>query len=313
MVKLILDFPWSIDEALEADPRPLQAIEDFLNFFSQLAHLGLEPVRFIYQQEQEVFWPLLATRRSGAHAIILRFLNHVAVQAAGGPYRAIPTPGPNDLRPTWQVALRDEMADLNNWRTPQIIVCAERWAQWERFVHDSEAAIALEDRPGDGVHHRVVVVMQSYDHKQAYQYYEDYRGHKHALADLDPWDLRRIHPSMADRRVDHPCRLAKPPELEGLPLYKLNSEIDVARGRGWQRHDRFYYIPPGHWRLTQVQGKAEWRAGVFPTDRAANGRGPGPIDYLGQVWDWDENERHWDVQLRNGTYKRITHEGVWQR
>jgi hypothetical protein len=118
---------------------------------------------------------------------------------------------------------------------------------------------------------------------------------------------------MAGQRVNYPARLPKPAELETIQLARLPAEVDESRKLGWRRGDMFYYIPPETWRVTQIDYKDEWRGGSFPEGRARNGRGPGPLDYLGQVWDWDEVERHWDVQLTSGIYMRITHEGVWKR
>ena len=310
MIKLLLDFPWRIDAALNADPRPLHVMRDFL---SLLAHVPFEPVRFVYQDEVTLFYEELRGHHGRWVAEVIRFLSHVEAQEQGGAHHAIPLNGPNDVRHPWQIALRDEMGDLSNWRTPQIIVCADRSQLWEQCVQDHEAAIALEDHPNEGAHRRVVVVMQSYDHKQVPKYQEDYRAHKYALADVDPWDLRRKHPAIAGGRLNYPARLPKPPELEAIKPHNLQSEIDEARKRSWRRGGRFYYIPPGIWEFTQVNQKHEWRSGAFPVDRARNGRGPGPLDYLGQIWDWDEQERHWDVQLTDGTYLRITHEGVWRQ
>lgn len=311
MIKLLLDFQWRIDEALDPDPRPLQVIRDFLNF---LAHLHLEPVRFVYQQEQGLFWQKLTMRRGGGIGVVLRFLNYVEAQGNGGPNRAIPVNGPHDLRHTWQVALRDEMGDLCNWRTPQIIICSERLSGWEQCVHDYEALIALEDRPCEGPRKRVVVIMHSYDQKQASQYREDYRAHKYTLADIDPWDVRHIYYPTGDGDHYAECKLPRPRCLERIPLNEVDQQLNQLRSRSWPYQGKYWYLPPQQWQAVAAVTKEEWRKGIFPEKATLNPKRAhqrGPVDYSDErVWLWDRHEGHWDVQLADGTHKKINHEGI---
>jgi hypothetical protein len=311
MIKLLLDFPWRINEALDADPRPLEVITDFLNL---LTHVPQEPVRFVYPQEQALFWQELPGRRGGGIEVVLRFLNHVETLVDQGPNRAVPVNGPNDIRPTWQVALRDEMGDLTNWRTPQIIVCAERYPEWENCVRNDEALIALEDQP-DGHVKRVVIKMQSYPARQAHAFIQDFQNHKYALADLDPWDVRHIHYPDGEGNHYQRCRLPRPQYLERITLDELDEQLNRLRSQGWPDRGRYWYLPPAGWHAAEVMTKDEWRSGAFPKQATLNPRREhkrGPVDYSGdRVWLWDPYEGHWDVQLPDGTHKRINHEGVW--
>jgi hypothetical protein len=56
--------------------------------------------------------------------------------------------------------------------------------------------------------------------------------------------------------------------------------------------------------------KANWREGrAFPVDRGAGRHWLGPVDYAERVWEWDINERHWDVQIPGNGYISISHDG----
>jgi hypothetical protein len=139
--------------------------------------------------------------------------------------------------------------------------------------------------------------------------FDAYDSHRHAQADFDPWDLQRCHPSTAIGHASYPCNLPKPPIVRGADLPDLETKLDVARAAGWQIQDRRSFIPPPDWRPADVN-KADWREGhIFPKAEL-NGRS-GYRDYLNNVWTWDPNERHWDVQLAagGGAYVRVSHTG----
>src|SRR5258708_2262853 len=137
MIRLLLDFPWSIDAALDPGSPSRKVIRDYEQF---RARLQLKPVEFIDEQERSVFMERLTPGPHTPHGswigAVLRFIAHHSITQAAGADHATPMNGPGGLRDTWRRVLRDEMGDLNNWPTPQIIVCIERSLELKQSVHD---------------------------------------------------------------------------------------------------------------------------------------------------------------------------------
>lgn len=306
MVKILLDFPWRIDSVLDPgpDPDPRKAIRDYEQF---RARIQLKPVAFIVAQEEGFFWERLGQRKPHGSWMrdVLRFIAHHRTGRDAGAHRAILVNGPNDLQDFWQRSLREEMGDLNNWRTPQIIVCSERWSKWRKCVLDDEVEIALEGRPADDTQKRVVVFVGSYEQNSAHKYEEDYRAHKYAVADVDPWDVRHCNQPNADGLLDSRCRLPRPSNLNSIAIPDLDEVLRSLRSESWPHEGKYWFIPPASW--NHLKDKDKWRKGSFEEKTAPNGR-KGPIDYKNQIWSWHQ-EGHWDVQLKDGKHVKVKSNG----
>jgi hypothetical protein len=294
-VKALLDFPWDLTDILD----PYSEALDTVRLFDKLVRTyALEPVSFVDQNAEAEFRQQVTDRSSKGNifAAAERFLNHCRCDALG-PHRADPEPCPNPLPIMWRRALRDSMHDLADWRCPQIVVSQTRFPSWTTSA--GEIRLRCDDQPTH-VHYRVLVGVDV----------ESYRNHDFALSDVNPWDLRRRHPPQGGGHWNHPSFLPRPPALEGSRLSDLGSRLTDARRAGWRLSGRRYFIPADLWTVDDVT-KAAWRAGnIFPA-ATLNGR-TGPVDYLGNVWAWDDAERHWDVQLHGGggDYVRISHTGA---
>ncbi len=293
MTRLLLDYPWTIDKGFGQDPAPYNVILGFLNL---LARTDLNPVPFIGHEECIEFWSIIKDRKGqGRFRNVIMFLNHLKGDV--GDVRARPTPPePTGLRDSWKCALGTEMGDLTNWRNPQIIVPRLRHPDWHCGV---EVDINCEPSSGEsasGPHLRVLAVL------------EDYESHPFALSDLDPWDLQRIHPPIPNRGRQFPALLPKPSLLNGCSLQNLRDSLNAARDNGWVIGENYYFIPPSDFDPLGID-KETWRKGrAFQYATAPNSDKKGPVDYRGIVWNWDEVERHWDVQTVP-KYIRISHTG----
>jgi hypothetical protein len=290
MTYALLDHPWPLDAALDRDSPGFAVL---LTFSHIVARHGLIPVPFVSEEEFANACARLNYRHSGIAAWV-RFA-HLCVRSPeqAGQSWAIPLPEP-DPPPThtWRLGLRDQLTDLNDWRRPEILVPQPRSACWQ--PHRDETEIRCSDRE-ETVFRSLIPL-------------EQYESHPHALCDKDPWRHleRRWSPGPGDKV--HPCVLPRPPSLNDVRVRDLARRLPEAHQAGWEAPGRFYYIPPVGYDPTRVT-QAQWRSGkAFPRKRHTNKRA-GPVDYLGNIWAWDEKERHWDVQLEVG-YMRVSHTGV---
>lgn len=292
MRSLLLDYPWNLQAALE-DPE----VGSFLLGFDALyKREQLRPAPFVDPEECQALFGLIAARTAGNNQYepLFRLLGS-CLRESGGELSATPQPEPSGLKLSWKRALRDEMGDLSDWRSPQLIASEGRRDDWQPAIQDEEVRITCEDRVQDEVHSRVIAFLGSY------------AEHKYARADHDPWDLRHCHPPVNAADFNRPCRLPRPRRLRGVPLEALGTALDSVRSESWPHEGRYCYIPPNTWAPDNVTEKLVWRNGTFPRGEA-NGR-HGPVDYKGQVWAWHDEERHWDVQIGRN-HKRVNHDGV---
>lgn len=292
MAKALLDFPWQLESILSPFS---EAYSTFHNFERLCEDERLERVRFISEEEycrlveQPVRAGLNNTRRP-----VLQVLPRYQ-RDSFGKAQAMPESGPNDLSQNWQVALREEMGDLQDWRTPQIIACEARRDDWAPSIvggrYNTEVRIKCDDECR--THDRVIAFLESY------------RAHHYARSDTDPWDLARTKPQNEER----PCVLPKPPRLSNARLEDLERLLVSVRRDGWSAGGRYYFVPPHDW--NPIQGtKSAWRNnGSFRRATASDHIHSGPIDSEGRVWSWDGNERHWDVQMVAGGYWKINQAG----
>lgn len=304
MNRILLDFPWPIDAVLDADPTPLMVIKDFSKFRSCIS-LNLAPI--VDAREEAQFWEKLSLCRSNSSLYHCRDLDFVCMildhisGAKVGQSRATPIEGPNDLRDVWLKILRTEMNDLTNWRTPQVVVSSRRFSEWANCVQDGEIPIKLEDHPEDAPQKRVLVVMNSYG--EASRYRKEYEANKYAVPDSNPWDLRNCRP---DSQAGQHCLLPRPACLADVPLRDLERELHSMRSESWPKGGKYWFIPPDTWSVEM--DKNRWRRGAFKEEIAQNRR-KGPIDYKDQIWCWHPQEGHWDVQLRDGSHKKVKPNG----
>ena len=78
-------------------------------------------VPFITNVEMEEFYTRLkqVQPRGSWVAQVMQFVNQHVITQNLGHYRANLSDGPHDLGDSWRKALREEIGDLVNWRTPQ--------------------------------------------------------------------------------------------------------------------------------------------------------------------------------------------------
>ena len=297
MTRLLLDFPWAIDEGLGHDPIPYKVILDFLNL---LEKTGLGAVPFIEDAEQAIFWNALKNRKGlgSTFGPVIKLLYHCK-REEGGIRRARPLTEPTNpiLRDSWKRALRDELETLENWRNPQIIFPGVRESAWQPAADEIE--IVCEDR--EGTITRVLASLEKYE------------SHKYATSDIDPWrNLEWLKQPKLGARVNYPCRLPKPPILKDVSIEQLPEMLAEARRIGWKVEGNYYFIPPEDFNPALVD-QHDWRKGsAFKqnTKDTKKGKKTGPIDYEGRIWSFDiHEERHWDVQLPDGHKLDISHDG----
>jgi hypothetical protein len=282
MTQLLLDHPWKLDASPDAG-------SILLSFYSLLENHGLQPVPFIPEQD----WAeLLQERRINYAGRLIRAVSSL-VRIGEGAARATPIGAPADLSDDWMVALRDSMQDLDDWRCPQVVVPEIRRALWPQ---SEEIEIEIEASQGQTAperYERILVVLETYD------------LHRYALSDRDPWNLVRINPP-SNQRVTHPCLLPKPPELAKCFLEEIDEKAKVC---GQDQDTHLYYLPPDDWSYRSVV-KEKWRrrGHAFPFQSDPRPHHSGWIDREHRIWEWDLNERHWDVQSGK-TYQRVSHTG----
>lgn len=299
MTKLLLDYPWRLEAAID-NPDVGIALEGFLNL---LARTELEPVAFIDDVDQAEFFQNHNSRLTRNHLPLIRLLKRCRRAATTNCESAI-NPPPNNLTVAWKRGLRDELNRTDEWRTPQIVVTPMRIPDWP---YGATTVVAhspqCQQLPTPAARVLVLVPLDTY------------KDHPHALADLDPWDVRCTAPIQQEK----PCYLPNPlvldhdpckEHLARTPIGELDAAIFRARQKGCTfRQEYFYYIPPQDWRADAVD-IGRWRAGhAFPREKATDRTQVGPIDYQSHVWTWDEAERHWDIQYGGNQYVSVSHLG----
>lgn len=298
MTRLLLDHPWPLHAVFDGKSDGFGVLLGFLNLTNKT---GLLPVRFVEKHEYEAEMQKINSNRNHRSLAGLKRLLQQCKRTSESIATATPTHPPSPvLDLTWKRALREELERTISWRTPQIVIPEKRRNVWPVDAHEVE--IHIDDQPGSITKYRLLVPLE----------WPDYDTHPFAVPDLDPWrHLEWLHrPNSGTRDEGKPCRLPIPPVFKDALLDQIADRLPEAIRQGWKVNDGYFFIPPDTFRPEQVEKQA-WRTGkAFPKDRAANGRGPGPIDYMGRVWVWDHNERHWDVQLLNGKYKRVNHDGL---
>jgi hypothetical protein len=291
MTRLLLDFRWKLEEALDLGTE----ISAILLAFDQLCTSErLQPLGFISEKQYQA---LLNVPASPSRQHALRALGK-CVRKARPATRAFPIFGPKDFKNEWTSALGEEL-HLKDWRTPQIIVCKAKAGDWKASVvgndHRTEARLTLEGSQQE--HHRVFAVLESYG------------SHLYAHSDHDAWDLQRIRipDKGAPEHQLHPCSLPMPPELRGLSGRELADA--VAGVRDWERGRKCYYLPPISWQPNKTD-QDSWRLGnTFQRKSCPHCGRKWPVDRQNRTWCWDETHRHWDVQFST-EYWSVSHDAT---
>lgn len=297
MTRLLLDYPWPLDQALNPGSGGCKVL---LEFEKLVRRKRLTPLPFIEQNDFESAKHQLG--KGPVAAQILRFSNHL-IRNGENITRAIPNPEPTPaLTDCWRRALRDELTHLENWRSPQIIFPEIRRSVWPTT---DEIEIKCEDRT-DSVS-RVLASLEAYE------------LHPYAISDLDPWDVRCTAVS-----GKHPCYLPNPlmpgkdpmqNDCYRVPIAQLLDELIEARRRGWDADGKYCYIPPANWRPEAISQMA-WRQGrAFPRTLCPVRKQKGYSDFEGRIWLWHKGrgahigEDHWDVQFGGKEYFSVNHTG----
>jgi hypothetical protein len=304
-MRLLLDFPWSLDAACGQDPVPQKVILDFYNLLSLLERTQPEMVPFIEYAEYVQFCSGVRQAQN-RYTLFWRFLSH-CIRNANGLCLAAPVPEPPNLRDSWKRALRDELNNFTDWRNPQLIVPTIRHPAWQSEGH--EAAIHCQPCAGQPVsdHHRVLVLL------------EDYVSHPYATSDCDPWDVRCTAPD-----GKHPCYLPNPliPDSDPLqnqfcrvPIVQLHEELADAHRKGWRASGKYFFLPPTVW-IPETVTQVEWREGrAFPRNLSEERHQMGYEDFEGRIWVWHKGrgnhigEDHWDIQFGGSKYISVNHTG----
>lgn len=283
MTTLLLDFRWKLSAALD-DSEALFSLQAFENLWRRT---GLQPAPFIEDQDQADMWQQTGQqgRRKNPDQALMRVLDHCC-RSSTSTCRAIPDQGPQNLRDSWKRALRDQLHDPSNWRSPHIVVPQKFRADWPTEDEVNVRCEPCGDLPVSGPYQRLLAILEKYEE------------HRLAIPDLDPWsNLKFKYSPDHGAPDDHPCVLPRPPMLESVRIEDLINSLSDARRQGWNVDGKYYYIPPDDWRPERIC-KSQWRNGyAFPQKNIDGWRGPTPIDFGGRIWAWDINERHWDVQI----------------
>jgi hypothetical protein len=228
----------------------------------------------------------------------LRRVVELCIRHEFGDVIASPVSAPDvPLSDKWKRALRDSLGDLSDWRHPQIVTPQCRREVWPQPPMP-EIDIRCGDRPADDICRRVLVTL------------DGYHEHQFTMGDVDPWRAMEYrHRPEPGARTDHPCILPRPPSLWGVPLEDLVAALPAAIQDGWHIGERFYYVPPGDYQPFDVN-LARWRHDrAFPYGRHPVSGRSGFVDCRAQVWRWHPQERHWDVQLGDGSHINVSHDG----
>ncbi len=220
----------------------------------------------------------------------------VCVRYEFGEVKAAPVITPEvPLTDLWKRALRDSLGDLSDWRCPQIIVPQCRTDAWP---HTPEVDIQCDDQAAGATCRRVLAALDGHSE------------HEFAIGDIDPWRAMEYrHRPESGTRIIHPCVLPRPPSLLNVPLATLAAALPTACRAGWHIGGRYYFVPPRDYRPLDVN-EARWRHDrAFPHDHHPVSGRSGFVDDLDQVCHWHAEKRHWDVQLRDGRYINVSHDG----
>lgn len=288
MPRVLLDFPWDLTTIFQWNMPASRALDDYDLLIKRYR---VSPVPFLTNDELATFYEKGPPSGGNRYAGLQRFLAHCTIARSLPAAMAVPAPEPSGLRHSWKQALRAELGDLSNWRVPQIVAASSRFPEWRAStVGEHRVGIRCEDKP-DRLQYRVIASLESYG------------NHPYAHSDVDPWDLKRLHPEPSGAETK-PCVLPRPPALQNVLLEALAASIRHARHQS-QFNGRHYYVPPESWSSDGISD-ADWRSGnVFP--RKSIGDRTGYLDINGVIWTWDHSERHWDVQYAN--YVRVNHSG----
>jgi hypothetical protein len=242
MTRLLLDFHWSLDDLFAFGSASLETLKEFDEL---VRRTGLRPVPFIDENGDDYlnFWSSPAQKHNRGQAA--RFVAQ-CVGASKTTCAATPIAGPEDLTESWKCSLRNEIQEDSGWRTPQIILPKGRLHIWPTPT----VRIRFEACEGETAHERpdsrVVASLGQYEE------------HALAVSDLDPWDLRRLHPPTPGSPRQHPCHLPKPACCDCAPIESLYKELEKARSIGWKTGSQYCFIPPEDWEPTGI-ASSEWR------------------------------------------------------
>jgi hypothetical protein len=298
MTRLLLDHPWPVEAVNDSSSRGFKVLVKFWNLVQEQRAGAVKFIDIdVYNAAKS-----RVKNRLRADATAFRIAYHFVQDLANGPM-AVPDPEPSPpLGLHWKRALRQELENPADWKTPQIVVAHVRRPAWQE--QSPEVSIRCDDRPGAAPERRVLATL------------EEYGLHRFAVPDLDPWQaLKVINAPSPGTRNNHPCVLPRPPCLAAVHLAELPSKLAEAAGAGWEIDGRFYFVPPVGYGPQSVD-KRPWREGrafehATTPERRAGKRRKGPLDHFGRIWAWDVDERHWDVQFPDGDYMRISHDGRW--
>src|SRR5205814_6748309 len=106
--------------------------------------------------------------RTAGTAFFTRFAYSYVHSGVTGP-SAVPVPEPPDLRQPWKQVLHDAMANLADWRNPQILIVEERRGVWPNTEQ-----VKIEVNFGHEPEERVVATL------------ERYNTHRYAVSDFEP-------------------------------------------------------------------------------------------------------------------------------
>jgi hypothetical protein len=290
MTRALLDHPWPLDEGLQAG----SAGFDVLRRFNELVReFDLTPAPFIEPDEYHQCLQRLNVQAGGPRVAALRRFASQLVRYDPGAATAAPRPEP-PLGDAWKRALRAELETGEDWRVPQIVFPRSRASVWPNAP---EVEIVRAGTEPEHVDVRVLVSL------------EDFGAHRYAIADVDPWRNQEwLNAPAPAARIDHPCRLPRPPALEGVQLDAVAGHLEDVSHQGWEAGGLYHFIPPTTFDPNEVP-KDRWRHGrAFAVQRTPDKQRQGALDCEGRIWVWDHAERHWDVQLRED-YARISHDG----
>lgn len=294
MVSAILDHPWPLIENLDAASNA----SDALRQFDRLVKRGLVArVNFVDPSELGLLW----THKGRFTPAAIQALMQIAGQylrESDDPCTASFDAHVTKLTNQWKGALRDSvLTDPADVRSPQIVYASSEAARWDA----SEKQIGVRLDPCSGAPMRAVGSRPLVE-------LADYDDHPFTACDADPWQTYRWQRRPSTRRgAQHPCVLPKPRSLEGCPPSELPSRLASLRAEDWRQGGAFSFIPPEAW--TPSNGSTGgWRQGKAFRSQRLNGR-LGPVDRGTRIWAWDSYERHWDVQKRDGTHVRVSHDG----